>query len=608
MAGTDFNELKAVVTKSLETSGVLSQIRAQLRASVYQAIHERGKPPGSQLLDGLSAALCAELIAEFFEFHGFQHSLRVFQTEAQLTLARRGRSDVAADAGLRAVMVGCSILEQLLGRRREPNDAEKSRAPNQVLEGKDQGGVAATTAATATASALSDDHMRPLGVTADEHEAERRQEEEERRERHRVQQMEEEMRQTEQRRQQLTQASERTTGWRRQKPPDLDVADEQLAEPASGWQRQKSAESVVEGALRVDRESGSADGQLAEPTNARQHQKPAEADDTSAKNGSSSTHAESGHQVGCKEEPWDSARDGESGEQSTFAASEQGAAAVLSAPQRLPGASTLTASALSSSALSPASAHGTLRGSHMRLPPLGESAPGLPQAIGPGARLAPLTSPVSSSASLAQAVTQGTPPQTPSGTASPAGTGTPAGILSPAGSSATLGNSLGEDRGPFGSLARSANPLPPLSAGISGSTEVSGVRSGRRRVKDKESKRVAERNDWSLQHDSSASTMDATGADASSVTSVPQWTAASRLATALKKTAANGAPGSDSEEEEGYSEVMEDVLGTSASCDSFPPGPLSLIRQGSESISVVDSVSGVDSSLPAMDEVSSEQG
>lgn len=135
---TNFEELKATVFKNLESSGVLAQIRAQLRRSVYQAIDcQDGICQGAQkLCEAPWALICAELIIEFFEYHGLQHSLCVFQTEAQLRLLRRGRDAIATDAGLGQITEGNSLLQQLISRYYEhkPAQLEEQRQTSPKLD------------------------------------------------------------------------------------------------------------------------------------------------------------------------------------------------------------------------------------------------------------------------------------------------------------------------------------------------------------------------------------------------------------------------------------------------------------------------------------------
>eukprot|EP00438_Fugacium_kawagutii_P032336 Skav226353 [mRNA] locus=scaffold2980:326912:328060:- [translate_table: standard] len=58
--------------------------------------------------------LMAEIVAEFFEFYQFSHTLSVFLPESNLGKERRSRAEVALDAGLIRVHSETSILEQLM--------------------------------------------------------------------------------------------------------------------------------------------------------------------------------------------------------------------------------------------------------------------------------------------------------------------------------------------------------------------------------------------------------------------------------------------------------------------------------------------------------------
>jgi len=113
-------ELKNLVVHTLETNGVLGQIRAQLRANVYKAI-DRDEEAGAsnvcsaKLTKSPIGRLMAEIVAEFFEFYEFRHSLSVFVTESNLGRERRSRAEVAMEAGLVRVKENKSILEQLVG-------------------------------------------------------------------------------------------------------------------------------------------------------------------------------------------------------------------------------------------------------------------------------------------------------------------------------------------------------------------------------------------------------------------------------------------------------------------------------------------------------------
>lgn len=127
---SSFEELKSTVVKSLETSGLLSQIRAQLRANVFKAIESSQGVSGTQAKELSDRSpftlLSMELVAEFFQFHGLHHSLSVSLCEAQLTTScteaptsLRRRSELIAEMDLEhSEAENCSVLEHLVEARR----------------------------------------------------------------------------------------------------------------------------------------------------------------------------------------------------------------------------------------------------------------------------------------------------------------------------------------------------------------------------------------------------------------------------------------------------------------------------------------------------------
>jgi len=122
-------ELKSLVVHTLETNGVLGQIRAQLRANVYKAIDNDEEQQGHQVITGSAkklmktseGKLMAEIVAEFFEFYEFRHSLSVFVPESNLGKHRRSRAEIALEAGLERPSANASILEQLVGLASAPD-------------------------------------------------------------------------------------------------------------------------------------------------------------------------------------------------------------------------------------------------------------------------------------------------------------------------------------------------------------------------------------------------------------------------------------------------------------------------------------------------------
>jgi len=112
------DELKAQVFSSLEANGFLAQIRAQLKVSVYEALNKNaGEEEGIQakmLHEAPRGTLLLEVVADFLDFFGLQRALSVLAPEARLPSPRRGRAEVAAEAGLPTLIGERSILDQLI--------------------------------------------------------------------------------------------------------------------------------------------------------------------------------------------------------------------------------------------------------------------------------------------------------------------------------------------------------------------------------------------------------------------------------------------------------------------------------------------------------------
>eukprot|EP01017_Pseudomicrothorax_dubius_P022637 TRINITY_DN2447_c0_g1_i5.p1 TRINITY_DN2447_c0_g1~~TRINITY_DN2447_c0_g1_i5.p1 ORF type:complete len:337 (-),score=86.39 TRINITY_DN2447_c0_g1_i5:98-1108(-) len=92
----EINELKNLVIQGLESNGVLSQIRAQIRASVFKIIDNQeggGKKPSGffwenplcyKLHESPEGLLALSLIFDFFDAYRMDYSITVFQHEANL--------------------------------------------------------------------------------------------------------------------------------------------------------------------------------------------------------------------------------------------------------------------------------------------------------------------------------------------------------------------------------------------------------------------------------------------------------------------------------------------------------------------------------------------
>ncbi|KAL0848069.1 hypothetical protein Bca101_021316 [Brassica carinata] len=95
-------DVKSIVTRSLEKKGVLSKIRAELRANVFEAIEDEDKvvekqegllpqallgscnDRARQLHASPSGRLLSALVCEYLEWAQLEHSLKVYQPECNL--------------------------------------------------------------------------------------------------------------------------------------------------------------------------------------------------------------------------------------------------------------------------------------------------------------------------------------------------------------------------------------------------------------------------------------------------------------------------------------------------------------------------------------------
>lgn len=90
----EINDLKNIVIQSLESNGVLSQLRAQIRSSVFKIIEDQesreGRSPAFHWENPLcqkihktsEGPIALELMHEFMEFYRMDYTCNVFVHEA----------------------------------------------------------------------------------------------------------------------------------------------------------------------------------------------------------------------------------------------------------------------------------------------------------------------------------------------------------------------------------------------------------------------------------------------------------------------------------------------------------------------------------------------
>ncbi|KAM6368313.1 centrosomal protein 43 isoform 3-T3 [Alca torda] len=102
-------ELRDLLVQTLESSGVLNKIKAELRAAVFLALEEQEKVENKtplvneslkSFLSTKDGRLVAGLVAEFLRFFNLDFTLAVFQPESSTLNGLDGRENLARDLGI----------------------------------------------------------------------------------------------------------------------------------------------------------------------------------------------------------------------------------------------------------------------------------------------------------------------------------------------------------------------------------------------------------------------------------------------------------------------------------------------------------------------------
>lgn len=116
--------LKAAMRDTLEAAGQLDNVKAQLRAIVFQALD--ASTPESRPRPALPPEnlIINELIREYLQFNGYEHTASVLQTELGMqSQATVPRVILATQLGLREAPLEVPLLYAMLHEVRERNDA-----------------------------------------------------------------------------------------------------------------------------------------------------------------------------------------------------------------------------------------------------------------------------------------------------------------------------------------------------------------------------------------------------------------------------------------------------------------------------------------------------
>ncbi|XP_030412599.1 FGFR1 oncogene partner isoform X3 [Gopherus evgoodei] len=108
-AAEEDTELRDLLVQTLESSGVLNKIKAELRAAVFLALEEQERVENKtplvneslkKFLNTKNGRLVAGLVAEFLQFFNLDFTLAVFQPESSTLNGLEGRENLARDLGI----------------------------------------------------------------------------------------------------------------------------------------------------------------------------------------------------------------------------------------------------------------------------------------------------------------------------------------------------------------------------------------------------------------------------------------------------------------------------------------------------------------------------
>ncbi|XP_038617834.1 centrosomal protein 43, partial [Tachyglossus aculeatus] len=140
--GEEDTELRDLLVHTLDSSGVLSRIKAELRAAVFLALEEQEKIENkaplvneslTKFLSTKDGHLAASLVAEFLQFFNLDFTLAVFQSEANTVHGLEAREDLAQNLGIieaEGTGGGPLLLEVIRRCQRKKSSASGEGAPD----------------------------------------------------------------------------------------------------------------------------------------------------------------------------------------------------------------------------------------------------------------------------------------------------------------------------------------------------------------------------------------------------------------------------------------------------------------------------------------------
>ncbi|XP_077203856.1 centrosomal protein 43 isoform X3 [Paroedura picta] len=146
-AGTEEDtELRDLLVQTLESSGVLNKIKAELRAAVFLALEEQEKVENKtplineslkKFLNTKDGQLVAGLVTEFLQFFNLDFTLAVFQPESSTLNGLEARECLAQDLGIIEAegTVDGPLLLEVVRRCQQKKEASNSGEVAPIISG-----------------------------------------------------------------------------------------------------------------------------------------------------------------------------------------------------------------------------------------------------------------------------------------------------------------------------------------------------------------------------------------------------------------------------------------------------------------------------------------
>ncbi|XP_078412886.1 centrosomal protein 43 isoform X5 [Cetorhinus maximus] len=127
MSAEEDTELRDLLVQTLENSGVLNKIKAELRAAVFLALEEQERVENKtplvneslkKFLNTKDGRLVAGLVTEFLQFFNLDFTLAVFQPETNTFTGLDGRDNLAGELGIHEgdELKGAPLLLEVMRR------------------------------------------------------------------------------------------------------------------------------------------------------------------------------------------------------------------------------------------------------------------------------------------------------------------------------------------------------------------------------------------------------------------------------------------------------------------------------------------------------------